>query len=203
MNPVEAVIPGAQGRILAVLARTTAEVNLRTLADLASVSPAQATRVLPKLVELGLVERREVPPSALFRLAREHLAARAVIELAGSWDRAMEELTTLAEELLPHAVNVTVFGSFARGEATSESDIDLLVVWAETSEDEGRWVDALAAFTDRIRQLTGDPVNVVEAGEWEMGRLLRSPRPLWKDIVRDGFTLAGVPLDALKGRESA
>ena len=40
VRPVQAVIPGAPGRILAVLAETTAELNLRTIARLASVSNA-------------------------------------------------------------------------------------------------------------------------------------------------------------------
>ena len=47
VHPVEAVIPGAQGRVLAVLVDTTAELNLRTIARLAGVSLAQASRVLP------------------------------------------------------------------------------------------------------------------------------------------------------------
>ncbi|MFQ5517665.1 MAG: helix-turn-helix domain-containing protein, partial [Acidimicrobiia bacterium] len=58
-RPIEAIIPGVQGRVLAVLAETTAELNLRTIARLSEVSLAQASRVLPGLVELGLVERRE------------------------------------------------------------------------------------------------------------------------------------------------
>ena len=75
-RPVEAVIPGVQGRILGVLAETTAELNLRSIARLSGVSPAQASRVLPELVALGLVERREAPPSALFALVDEHVAGR-------------------------------------------------------------------------------------------------------------------------------
>ena len=82
VQPIAAVIPGAQGAVLAALAETTAELNLRTLARLSGVSVAQASRVLPGLVELGLVERREVPPSSQFRLVRTHIAARAVLELA-------------------------------------------------------------------------------------------------------------------------
>ncbi len=76
VRPVQAVIPGAPGRILAVLAETAAELNLRTIARLAAVSNAQASRVLPGLVELGIVDRREVPPSALFRYVPENVAAR-------------------------------------------------------------------------------------------------------------------------------
>ena len=69
VRPIEAIVPGAQGRMLAVLAETTAELNLRTIAKLAGVSIAQASRVLPGLVELGAVERREVPPSSMRSVA--------------------------------------------------------------------------------------------------------------------------------------
>jgi DNA-binding IclR family transcriptional regulator len=55
---VQAVIPGAQGRILAVLTGTSAELNLRSIARLSGVSLAHASRVMPLLLELGVVERR-------------------------------------------------------------------------------------------------------------------------------------------------
>ena len=61
-RPVEAVAPGAQGRILAVLVETSAELNLRTIASLSGVSLAHASRVLPTLVELGIVERASDSP---------------------------------------------------------------------------------------------------------------------------------------------
>lgn len=61
VRPIEAIVPGAQGRVLAVLAETTAELNLRTIAQLAGISQAQASRLMPDLVALGVVERREVP----------------------------------------------------------------------------------------------------------------------------------------------
>lgn len=45
--PVEAIVPGAQGRIFAVLVETTTELNLRTIARLSGVSVAHVSRVLP------------------------------------------------------------------------------------------------------------------------------------------------------------
>ncbi len=54
------MIPGTQGRVLDVLTRTTAELNLKTVARLAGVSAAQASRVLPRLVAPGVMERRDV-----------------------------------------------------------------------------------------------------------------------------------------------
>jgi DNA-binding MarR family transcriptional regulator len=76
VRPLEAIVPGVQGRVLSVLAETTADLNMRTIARLADASLAQASRVLARLVELGVVERRDVPPSSLFRLVRQHVAAR-------------------------------------------------------------------------------------------------------------------------------
>jgi len=122
VRPIEAVIPGVQGRVLAVLAETTAELNLRTIARLSGVSLAQASRVLPGLVEVGLVERREAPPSSLFRLVPEHVAAGPLVSLARARDGVIEEMGRVAATLPVAPVSVIVFGSFARGEADTESD---------------------------------------------------------------------------------
>ena len=128
VHPVEAVIPGTQGRVLAVLAESTAELNLRTVARLACVSPAQASRVLPGLVELGLVERREVPPSSLFRLSHRNVAAQVVVELARSGEIAFQRMGAAASELPLPPESVIIFGSFARREADRSSDIDTVIV---------------------------------------------------------------------------
>ena len=115
VQPVQAVIPGSQGRILAALAETSAELSLRTIARLSGVSIAQASRVMPKLVELGMVERREVPPSALFRLVDEHVASRAVLALGGARRTVLEQVGRAASAVGPPPVSVIRFGSFARG----------------------------------------------------------------------------------------
>ena len=72
-------MPDAQGRVLGTLARTTAELTLTTVADLSGVSLAHVARIVPRLVELGVVERRDVPPAALVRLVHDNLAARLVV----------------------------------------------------------------------------------------------------------------------------
>src|SRR3954465_12545091 len=128
VHPVAAVIPGAQGRVLGVLVDTSAELNLRTIARLAGVSLAQASRVLPKLVELGMVERREVPPSSQFRLVRSNVAARAVIELGRSRNLVLERIASGGAALPTPPTSVIVFGSFARGDAGADSDLDVVII---------------------------------------------------------------------------
>ena len=200
VHPVQAVIPGTQGRVLAVLAETTAELNLRTVARLASVSPAQASRVLPVLVELGLVERREVPPSSLFRLNRENVAAQVVIELARSRDTALERMGTAARELPLPPASVIVFGSFARREADRESDIDAVIVRPDdVDDDHDTWTAGVEQWRERVRAITGNPVEVIETDRSEATEKLSSSRSLWQDIARDGVVVHGATLDELRG----
>lgn len=203
-RPVEAVIPGVQGRILAVLAETTAELNLRTVARLAGVSPAQASRVLPDLVRLGLVERQEAPPSALFSLVEDNIASRAVRALSRSRDAVLEELGAVAGSLDPVPASVIVFGSFARGEADESSDLDVLFVRPpDVGEDDQRWAAAVEGWRTAVRRLTGNRVQILEVDHSDISRRLRSTKPLWVDVMRDGITVYGAPIEDLRGRRSA
>lgn len=79
---VEALIPGVQGRVLGVLSRTSTELTMRTVAQLAGVSAQHASVVTGRLVDLGIGERRDVPPASLLRLAPDNLAAQAVASVA-------------------------------------------------------------------------------------------------------------------------
>ena len=53
------------------------------------------------------------------------------------------------------AANVRVFGSVARGEATQESDVDLLVEW-----EPGRWLLDHTGLVLDLQDLLGAPVEV-------------------------------------------
>jgi predicted nucleotidyltransferase len=204
VQPVQAVIPGTQGRVLAVLAQTTAELNLRTVARLASVSPAQASRVLPGLVELGLVERHEVPPSSMFRLNRENVAAQVLIELARVRDIALERMGTAARELLLPPVSVIVFGSFARREADKHSDIDAVMVRPDDiDDDDDNWSSGVEQWRERVRTFTGNPVEVIEVDCAEASEKLASASSLWRDIARDGVVAHGATLNDLRERVRA
>jgi len=202
VRPISSVIPGVQGRALAVLAETTAELNLRTLARLSGVSVAQVSRILPGLVELGLVDRREVPPSSLFRLNRDHVASRAVLALGSLRLTVLGELGSLAAELPEVPRSVIVFGSFARGEADRQSDIDVVVVrpGSVTAQDE-RWELSLVQFRGRVRTITGNRVEVLDVDEDEAAVKLSGRAQVWRDIRRDGIVVHGASIEELwRGR---
>jgi predicted nucleotidyltransferase len=201
-RPVEALIPGAQGRILGALARAGAPVNLRSLAQLSGISAGQASRVLPGLVELGVVRRTEVPPSALFELPDRSFSARLVRELSDAHGALLRELRTTAAKLRPAPASVVLFGSAATEAARVGSDIDVLVVRPSDDVDEDAWTAALIGWVSMTREFSGNPVNILEEDEEDIPRLLRSRRSLWEEIRTQGILLAGKPLDEL-ARKSA
>lgn len=194
-RPVEAVIPGVQGKVLGALAGTTRELHLRAVANVAQVSTGQASAVLATLVELGLVERRDVPPVALFRLAREDLAGRLIADLANLRQALVAELRAAAAEIEPAPASAVLFGSLARGDAGLDSDVDVLVVRpSDLDPDDDAWGRALHAFAGRVERSSGHPLGLAEVDEAELPSLLRSDRPAWAEIRRDGILLVGSPL---------
>jgi predicted nucleotidyltransferase len=198
-RPVEALIPGVQGRVLGVLARTSTNLTMRAVAELAGVSPQQASVVIGRLVELGVVERRDVPPASLVRIAPDNVAAQAVQAIVGLREAALDRLTVLALDIRPVPTSLVVFGSFARGEADSTSDIDVLAVRPPglPIEDDG-WTDSLGSWADRATRVVGNPVNLVEATTEEIPALLRREgRSVWRDAAREGVVLIGSPLTNL------
>ena len=197
-RPVEAVVGGVQGRLLAVLAEVTAPLTLRTLARLADVSPAQASRVLPRLVGLGMVERREVPPASQFMLVRENIAAQLILALADARTTVLQRMGEVATDIRPAPRAIVVFGSFARGEADDESDIDVLVVRPDDiDEDDEGWSESLEAWRRQVRAIAGNGVEMLEASAGEAVAKLRGRSELWRDIRRDGIVVHGAGLREL------
>lgn len=200
-HPVEAAIPGAQGRVISALLGTSGELNLRTIARVAGVSIAQASRVLPGLVDLGMIERREVPPSSLFRLVPEHVATRALLALADSRKVVMAEMGHAATEISPAPISVITFGSFARGDSELDSDIDVIMVRpAGIDADHDGWTRAIERWRTVVGRVAGNTVEILDVDADAIAAKLSGGSQLWRDIRRDGQVVFGKRLDALTDR---
>jgi predicted nucleotidyltransferase len=197
-EPLQTLIPGATGRIMAALTGTSVPLSGRAVADLAGVSASQAARVLPNLVELGIVEARSAPPATLYILSEDHIATRHLRALRELDDVFLERLRRQVAELRPAPVSVAVFGSLARREARSDSDIDLLVIRPDAIDEENDlWRETVEAVAIYARQLSGNAVDILEVGRQEAHDRLASRRELWRNIRNEARMVHGVPLDSV------
>ena len=201
-RPVEAVIPGATGRLLAALARVDTELPISTLATVAGVGRTRASGLIAQLHDLGLVDRREIGRTTMVALARDNAAGELLDRLAHLRSVVMDRLRLSAAEVEPAPLALVVFGSFARGEATSDSDIDVLAVRPDDADPEA-WTEAIFAFATSARRLTGNLVQILDYDLDEVRRRA-SPRAktgkaFWEALRRDSVVLAGVSIDHLTG----
>jgi predicted nucleotidyltransferase len=199
-RPVEALIPGATGRLLAALARVDTELPISTLATVAAVGRTRASGPVAQLHELGVVDRREIGRTTMVSLARDNAAGQLLDRLGHLRTTVLARLQDLAGEIEPDPLTVTLFGSFARDEATASSDIDILAVRAPGAGSE-TWTSTLGSFTTRARRLTGNPVQILDYNHEELRRRAASRaqvgRSFWNALRRDGIVLAGSSIDIL------
>lgn len=97
-----------------------------------------------------------------------------------------------ARKIRPAPACLVVFGSFARGDANENSDIDVLAVRPLGPKvDDGRWTTALGLWTDRASWIAGNPVNLLDVTMVELSSLVRREREPWRTIVEEGVVLVG------------
>ena len=91
-----------------------------------------------------------------------------------------------------------VFGSFARGEADEQSDLDTIVVRPDdVPEDDDAWASAVESWRNDARAITGNRVAVLEVSYAEVRTRLASDTTLWRDVIRDGIVVHGLAIDEL------
>lgn len=194
-DPLRALFPGVQGAVLSTLAATTRPLTLRQLADLADSNPSQVSKHVDRLTRLGVVCRERIGPADQISLCNSAAADlfRAIAHLHSA---TLIQMRELAAQMDPTPLNVTVFGSFARADARPDSDIDIVLVRPTAVTDDDAWIEAVGAFTDAVWETTRHPVADIHLDEAELTEAL--DRPLWKEVLLDGITLAGTPLEELR-----
>ena len=184
-----------------MLAGTTRGLTGREVALLTGRSSHSGVlAVLNRLTEHGLVDRVELNHAFLFSLNREHLACPAVNALVGMkealFDRIREEID--AWQVAP--VHVSLFGSTARGDGDTTSDIDLFVVRpAAVPTEDASWREQLDALDRKIYRWTGNRAGLAAVSEDEIGRLVAEGRPIIAELRADAILLAGLSIATLLG----
>jgi len=194
-HPVELLFSAYRRQILALLLlRPQERYHVREIARLTGIVPGSLHRELKLLAAAGLLLREETGNQVLYRANR---ACPIYEELAGIFRKTIGLADILREALLPigDALELAfVFGSVARGEEHTDSDIDLLVLGpvdfvavvgalADTHHRLGREVNPVVMTRtefmqkfhaeDRfVRRIAGEARIFVVGGEDDFGKLV-------------------------------
>lgn len=178
------LIPGASGAVLAVLLRTGSGLTGRQVHGLVRdrFSLWSVQQALASLVGLGVVESQTVGRALVHTINEAHYAIQPLRVLLDPF-AALREV--VQRSVGSSVVAVILFGSVARGDATADSDVDLVVL--ASSEWEGR-----SDLEDAVRARLGNDCDVLVFTPEEFGRLAASgDEPVVAQILADGVVLFG------------
>jgi DNA-binding transcriptional ArsR family regulator len=187
--------------VMRVLRGTTRPLTGREVARLVRAgSQPTVNASLRRLSDEGLVHVEEAGNAYLYTFNREHLAAPAVELLA---DVRAELERRLRDEIAGWRiapVHLSVFGSAARGDGDTKSDIDIFVVRPrDVPDDDPGWHEQLDGLSDHVLAWTGNHVGLSEVSEADVRRLRRERPPFVAELSRDAIAIAGSEPDELLG----
>lgn len=199
LKPLDDILSsGAKIKILRVMALVPVPHNGREISRRAGTDPGYTSRVLSELVASGVVAKRDQGRVNTYRITEEgsELIDRLVELFAAERERSESAIGEL-RRALPEALSVILYGSEARGEAEAGSDTDILIVFEERSADLDDMVaDACLELAERYSlSLSWHIADLDRIHDWE-----DTDSDFWRNVQRDGVTLAGESIERLKNR---
>lgn len=192
--PMRSVIPSAHGAVLQVLANTGEPLNGRQIAGLTGgrLSVKGTYNALQALVAAGIVTVETRPTEKLYTLNRRHLAAPAIELLAQLRRRLLEAIRGRLGTWSPPPDGAWLFGSAARGDGDSTSDIDIAIVRPDrVPEDHPSWNHQTEGLIEDVLSWTGNRCSLIEYSRAEFMDLMQGTERLADELRRDGIHLGG------------
>lgn len=181
--PITTVVPSLDGPVLNALAATASPLGLAAVHARAGRGSKSGVRsVLLRMVNEGLV--LEVPGG--YVLNRAHIAAPAVEMLAGLHGELIGRIRAAVEEWTTTPELVGMFGSTARRDGDTSSDIDVLVVSDGPDLD-----DCVDGLVEQICRWTGNTAQVIGRTPKQIARLRRAKEPILAEWARDLIVIIG------------
>jgi len=136
------------------------------------------------------------PAATLFIFNRDHLAARPLIELAQLSSTLVERLKDSIRSWEVQPQHAYLFGSAARQDGDASSDVDILLVHAQSWEEQvNAWTQQVDDLGAKIRLWTGNDAGILDISAADLARMQVNGEAILESWHREGIFLAGVDLE--------
>ena len=199
-HPVRSAVPSLDGSVLIALAGLATPVSGREITRLVGkTAHAGVLRVLTRLAAEAVLHAERRTNAVYYSANREHLAWPAVEVLANLRRELLHRITQHVRRWSVPVETVAVFGSLARGEGGSDSDIDLLLVRADGLGDEHarQWDTQADALVTAVEAWTGNRAQLYDISVGEFRAHVDAGEPIVQSWRRDAITLVGRDVNAL------
>lgn len=202
-SPLSAFCSPTVARTLEVLAGTTRPLTGREISRIAGQgSTTSVWRALGRLTEEGLVSSDHRGTAVYYAANRDHLAWPAIEAIVRLRTELIARLAQAIGAWATQPLHASMFGSTARGDGDTASDIDLLLVRPDDPRgaDEAAWDDQVSELRRAVVRWTGNGCQAFQVDRARLGEHVAANDPLVDAWLRDGVALAGAPLSDLIGR---
>ncbi len=152
-------------------------------------------KVLARLAAHGLVHVSEAGQAQLYVANREHVAWPAVESLCSLKSALLDRLREQIRSWLIPPRAAALFGSTARGDGGTASDIDVLLLRPDgVDEADETWCRQVDVLRDRVEAWTGNHCQVYEIDSAGLQEHAEHDEPVVAEWRRDAIPLFGEDL---------
>lgn len=186
-------------KLLRFLLKSQTQMNGREIAKNVGLSHVKVHTALKDLTKQGIVSMRSVGSSLVYWLNEEHFLVKEIIRPAFEKEDGLFEYISrliLKEISKPKPLSIILFGSFAKGSALADSDIDVVIVYPR-SKNKAVISNELRDAEKKITSLFGNHLSSVPLSIDEFQNKLKKKDTFINEIIRHGKVIHGKSITEL------
>ena len=178
--------------VLRVLSGVSVALSITQIARQTHLTRPAVVSVLERLEQKGIVFVTRSGNARLYQLELSNIYVESVIQPLFDLEANFLSyiIEDISQELGPLATSILLFGSFARGDQTQSSDVDVLIV-AKDSIQQRLIEETLGNYSTRFYRRFGHELGALVYDNTQACQLSSRAPVLFGEIKKDGSLISG------------
>jgi len=179
-------------RVLRVLSNVVVPLSVRQIAQQANLTYQAVNTVVKNLADTGIVRVSKSGNTRLYQLENENVYVNDVITPLFRFEQELRNdmAVDIAQVLGPLSESIIMFGSFARGDQSLYSDVDIIVVTGDAHY-KNLVENALVDYSTHFKRKFGHRLEVLVYDHHEANGMRERAASLFAEVEDDGYIISG------------